>query len=300
MLRVLLSLKPRKGGARVHTPLNRQRIRWAFLVILALPQAVPAQHEGIENHRQETARILEQATTPAGSPSTGSGPPPAGPGLPPAGPGLPPAGPGLPAAGHQEILRALQGARQGIPQARAQGRSAIREAMAIQRAMAGRQGTGRVPPITSLEGGRSPRMEHLVVFVSGSIPEPSLQALFEQAADAGALVVFRGVQGNTFLEMASWLEGLFEGRAPETLPRMVIDPRLFKRFGIEAVPAFALSGDGICTGPEGTCQGESGRDTALVAGNVTLDYALRALTHGRPDLESQAEAFLARLEDDHG
>ena len=287
MLRVLLSLNPRKGGARVHTPLNRQRIRWAFLVILALPQAVPAQHEealrqareGIENHRQEAARILEQATTPAGSPSAGSGPP---------------------AAGRQEILRALQGARQGIPQARAQSRSAIREAMAIQRAMAGRQGTGRVPPITSLEGGRSPRKEHLVVFVSGSIPEPSLQALFEQAADAGALVVFRGVQGNTFLEMASWLEGLFKGRAPETLPRMVIDPRLFKRFGIEAVPAFALSGDGICTGPEGTCQGESGRDTALVAGNVTLDYALRALTHGHPDLESQAEAFLARLEADRG
>jgi len=125
----------------------------------------------------------------------------------------------------------------------------------------------------------------LLVFVSFSMPHESLVRLAEQARRADAVLVFRGLAGATLREMTARLAPLTKAGAA-----MQINPQAFARFGIKAVPAFVVAeGENSCT--ESTCDGRA----QLVAGDVSLDFALERLARQGGPLASAAEDRLRRL-----
>jgi type-F conjugative transfer system pilin assembly protein TrbC len=70
----------------------------------------------------------------------------------------------------------------------------------------------------------------LVIFVSLSMPEASLQSLYQEALEKGAVLVLRGLQDDSFKKTGATLQRL--GIA------LQIDPTLFKRYEVQQVPTF--------------------------------------------------------------
>jgi conjugal transfer pilus assembly protein TraW len=84
---------------------------------------------------------------------------------------------------------------------------------------------------------RDPMRRPLLIFVSASIGEGALREALREAADDGhATVVWRGLApGERLRDAALRMAGLLQGISP--IPPQGIDPPLFRRHGIEAVPA---------------------------------------------------------------
>jgi hypothetical protein len=70
----------------------------------------------------------------------------------------------------------------------------------------------------------------LLIFVSLSMPEASLQALYQEAESLGAVLVLRGLQDHSFKKTASTLKRLSIA--------VQIDPTLFTRHEVRQVPTF--------------------------------------------------------------
>jgi conjugal transfer pilus assembly protein TrbC len=130
-----------------------------------------------------------------------------------------------------------------------------------------------------------PRAPALLVFVSFSMPTESLLRLAHQAKRADGVLVFRGLTGATLREMVERVEPL-----AKTGAAIQIDPDAFVRFGVKAVPTFALTEDSR------SCDDRS-CDTGVrrIAGDVTLDFALERLAHADDALGSAASARLKML-----
>lgn len=91
----------------------------------------------------------------------------------------------------------------------------------------------------------------ILIFVSLSMPEVSLQALYQEAESLGAVLVLRGLQEHSFKKTASTLKRL--GIAVQ------IDPTLFTRYEVSQVPTF------VGLYPEGVHR---------LSGNVSLSYVI--------------------------
>ena len=131
----------------------------------------------------------------------------------------------------------------------------------------------------------------LLVFVSLSMPRPTLQRLLAQAARARAAVVLRGFVNGSLRETVQLVQPL----RGATQVALQIDPPAFDRFDVQRVPTFVLVRDGArpqsCA--SGTCAPAA--DFVRVAGDVSLDYALAHMRLTRPDFRHAAQLFLARL-----
>ncbi|WP_431261792.1 type-F conjugative transfer system pilin assembly protein TrbC [Roseateles chitinivorans] len=131
----------------------------------------------------------------------------------------------------------------------------------------------------------------LLVFVSLSMPRPTLQRLLAQAARARAAVVLRGFVNGSLRETVQLVQPLLGA----TQVALQIDPPAFDRFDVQRVPTFVLVRDGArpqsCA--SGTCAPAA--DFVRVAGDVSLDYALAHMRLTRPDFRHAAQLFLARL-----
>ncbi len=90
----------------------------------------------------------------------------------------------------------------------------------------------------------------LLVFVSFSMPKSSLKTLAKQVNKADGKLVFRGLVNGSFKQMAEKLKELGE--------EVWIDPTLFEKYKITAVPTFIHMG-------------------RRLTGNVSLDYALKQM-----------------------
>lgn len=110
--------------------------------------------------------------------------------------------------------------------------------------------------------GRYPRDRYprLLIFVSFSMPIPTLKSLAQQAALVRGKLVFRGLVDNSFKRTAQKLEEL----GTEAL----IDPTLFRAYSIKIVPVFVLQERSP------SFPGEEGIQHDRVTGNVTLHFAL--------------------------
>jgi type-F conjugative transfer system pilin assembly protein TrbC len=108
------------------------------------------------------------------------------------------------------------------------------------------------------------RYPRLLVFVSFSIPLPTLKALGSQVNAVGGNLVLRGLVKGSFKETAAKIKELQE--------EILIDPTLFESYGISSVPTFVLRSEG-----KGSAGGSSSGLTPedkLLSGNVSLEYAL--------------------------
>lgn len=104
----------------------------------------------------------------------------------------------------------------------------------------------------------------ILVFVSFSMPKASLTALAKDAEQYDAVLVMRGLKGDSFKET----QAAFQSLGEEERSGIEINPELFETYHIQQVPVFIR----VKATAEGDFQ-EIGR----LSGNVSLAFAARKL-----------------------
>ena len=132
---------------------------------------------------------------------------------------------------------------------------------------------------------------HLRIFISLSMPAPTLRRLGVQVERSGGTLVLRGLQDGSLTRTVAKLHELFG----ERLPALQIDPQAFERYRITQVPTFVLS-KATAQLEERSCQASSCTRLSLVkiAGDVSLDYAL-GLMQQSPVFAPTARALQDRM-----
>ena len=138
-----------------------------------------------------------------------------------------------------------------------------------------------------------PPQSALRIFVTLDMPAASLRALAEQAARSGAALVLRGLKDQSMRATLAQLERLTAGRNVA----WQIDPQAFTRFGVAHAPTFVLVTSSRL--PEQACASDcpAGATYLVVAGDVSLDYALHAMVRQVPSARPHAAPFLSRLKE---
>lgn len=130
----------------------------------------------------------------------------------------------------------------------------------------------------------------LMVFVSLSMPEHIIKALARQAKDAGAVMVLRGLTGDSW--QATWkaLALLNQGIGAE----WIIHPEGFKQFKVARVPTIVLADGRTASVMEDGCA-EAGSYAALV-GDVSIEQALGVMkVRGEPVIRQLAVDRIGKL-----
>ena len=131
----------------------------------------------------------------------------------------------------------------------------------------------------------------LLIFISLSMPQPTLQRLIDQAARAQASIVLRGFADGSLRTTVAQVQRLIGDRQVA----VQIDPQAFDRYAITRVPAFVLVRDGArpvaCAG--GSCAPAEGY--LRTSGDVSLDYALEYMRRSAPGFGPAADTFLKRI-----
>ncbi len=179
------------------------------------------------------------------------------------------------------------------------GNGALPAAVAGQRGMPSLDGAEGFDPAVLAERYRTMKngmtklareSAELVVFVSLSMPPAALNRIGEQAKKAGAVVVFRGLKYG--LRKGAWADSMNALKPiADTGADVQINPELFERFNIQAVPTLVVS----AASQEG-CQGNAcAASSASVAGDVSMDYALEKLSQRKDAIGKIARERGSRL-----
>jgi conjugal transfer pilus assembly protein TrbC len=130
----------------------------------------------------------------------------------------------------------------------------------------------------------------LLVFVSTSMPIPTLVRLAHQVRQAGGVMVFRGIKGGLSRKaLNDWLSQIKP--VADTGATMQIDPESFERYSVNAVPTFV-----IAAAAEGGCSGtHCATGAAALAGDVSLDYALEKFSARGGQYGKIADKYLDKL-----
>ena len=183
------------------------------------------------------------------------------------------------------LEKAEDAARQTVPGS--PGRSAPplpaeRHAGALAERAAGRAGTAE-----------------LLIFTSLSVPAASWRQWAREAAASGAPLVLRGVgEGGlpgTAKKIGERLGGAEAGSLSRTRSGVAIDPRLFRLFGIERVPAVVVVPGGVPPCRSRGCAGDPAPSHDLVTGNIGLIAALEAVAEEGDVGRDVARRHLERL-----
>lgn len=141
----------------------------------------------------------------------------------------------------------------------------------------------------TLTGPRSGPM--LVAFASLSMPEDSLRRLIGDVTAAGGVVVFRGFPAGNPTRFALAMQKLV---TREQAASVLIDPRLFRAFAVQAVPTWVATTSDYVPCDSLTCVSEV-PPYDRIAGNVTTRYALVAIADAGGAGAPVARAGLAHL-----
>lgn len=131
----------------------------------------------------------------------------------------------------------------------------------------------------------------LLVFVSFSLPDATLERLIVQAERCGAVLLLRGLEQQSLLQTVQHAQRLIG----QHRVAWQIDPQAFKRFQVAQAPTFVLTREAAAA----PCQNNScavADDYLGVAGDVSMDYALEVLGASAPAYQPIARAFRQRLE----
>ena len=131
----------------------------------------------------------------------------------------------------------------------------------------------------------------ILIFTSLSVPAASWRQWARDAAKSGVPLVLRGVG---------------QGGLPETAKRIVerlggaeagvaIDPRLFRLFGVERVPAVVVVPGGVPPCESRGCADDPAPPHDRIAGNLSLAAALEAVAEEGDAGRGVAKAWLERL-----
>lgn len=132
----------------------------------------------------------------------------------------------------------------------------------------------------------------LLVFVSFSMPQPTLERLVDQAARAKASLVLRGFVKGSLRETVFRVQELIGNRKVA----FQIDPQAFDRFAISNTPSFVLVRDGAQATPCASGQCFAADAFVTTAGDVSLDYALEFMARAAPSFAKDARTFLKRVQ----
>jgi conjugal transfer pilus assembly protein TrbC len=141
------------------------------------------------------------------------------------------------------------------------------------------------------QGAQAP-LEGLVVFVSLGMPRESLRRLVADSQRYGATLLLRGLKDRSLTETAKAIHEL-QSDLGEKGAAWRIDPRLFERFKVQAVPAYVLLGTGSQV--PGGCQADDcigDLKFARIDGDVSLDHALRSIATSVPSMRAQADSLI--------
>ena len=139
-------------------------------------------------------------------------------------------------------------------------------------------------------GGAGPEV---IVFASLSLPEASWRRWSLDAARAGAAFVLRGVAPGGLAATVRRLRA----RLPEGGAGVAIDPALFRRLHVDAVPAVAVVPGGAAPCRRRGCAGEPAPAHDRIAGNVGLATALEIVAAEGAAGRETARRHLARLKE---
>lgn len=109
----------------------------------------------------------------------------------------------------------------------------------------------------------------LLVFISSSMPPASVKAVTQDVVRAGGVAVLRGLVNDSMKDTASYLFSAFGEKAQNL--GVIIDPRLFRVYGVNAAPTFIVAQKGA-----EPCDGKDCETPAYdkVVGDITLRKAL--------------------------
>lgn len=135
-----------------------------------------------------------------------------------------------------------------------------------------------------------PADENLLIFVSTSIPMQTLVKLGQQAKQAGAVLVLRGLPGGL---ASGWTHAMAQLKPlAATGARVEINPDLFRLYSVTQVPTFM-----IAKLDRSRCATDSTGCAAnlRLSGDVSLDYVLEKWADGSGSLAKVAQSHLNQL-----
>lgn len=132
----------------------------------------------------------------------------------------------------------------------------------------------------------------LLIFLSFSMPEPTLKRLVEQADRVRATLVLRGLVSGSLVKTVSRARTLIGSRQVG----FQIDPQAFDRYGVQVVPTFVLAQAGATEASCGSGTCEPGTNFVSVAGDVSVPYALEHILRSAPAFQKAASDLLLRVQ----
>ena len=139
-----------------------------------------------------------------------------------------------------------------------------------------------------------PPKQDLMIFISTSMPQRTLELLGNQAVKTGAVLVLRGLVGK--LGTSTAVEETMKAIQPAAMTgaAIQIDPRQFSAYNITVVPTFV-----IAKREEGCVNQDQCASTAYaLAGDVSLEYALETWVNRGGEAGRLANLYLRKLTGD--
>jgi conjugal transfer pilus assembly protein TrbC len=130
----------------------------------------------------------------------------------------------------------------------------------------------------------------LMIFVSFSMPKEALERIVLQSEKSGAVLVLRGLKGNSLTRMGEELASLV-GKRNVTA---IIHPPAFKQFKVTQVPALVLARPSQATkiGEDGCASPAS---FIKIDGDVSQDYAFDLIERQSPAWADAARRYASKL-----
>ena len=147
----------------------------------------------------------------------------------------------------------------------------------------------------ALAGGR-PNTAEILIFTSLSVPAASWRQWAHGAASIGVPLVLRGVGEGGLRETVKRIGP----RLGDAEAGVAIDPRLFRLFAIERVPAVVVVPGGVSACRSRGCADDPAPPHDLVTGNIGLAAALEAVADEGAVGREAAQGLLERLEEMSG
>lgn len=132
------------------------------------------------------------------------------------------------------------------------------------------------------------------LFASFSIPDPSLKVYLQEADRLGVPVVFNGFIDNSVVETEVRVRALYEDESISN--GFIIDPTLFDRFDITAVPTLISTTVDLDVCETTGCAEDAIPPHDRVAGNIPLTSLLEIIAKGNAQHASPARAVLEAVE----